>query len=201
MITMTIKGVNKLRRDVKKFDRHKNKALEFVIRRQGFQLRDALKDELKDSKPGGQGLKRLSYIARGLNIRTSNRLRKNTPLARLRSQVFYDVDKAKLQAKVGFVEGRTHPFLRRMAKLHSGGFERTISPRLRQLIIRRGARRLSGHRDEEFVTRTPFFIKKTTTRFKTPARPIIEPFWDAHRHEAITDIRKNFIRKMRGERI
>lgn len=46
-----------------------------------------------------------------------------------------------------------------------------------------------------------FFIKKSTTHFTTPARPMIEPFLAAHGREVVPNVRRNFVRKMRGERI
>ena len=46
-----------------------------------------------------------------------------------------------------------------------------------------------------------FALRKTTTRFHTPARPIIDPFWAAHRFETLSNIRANYRRKIAGERI
>jgi hypothetical protein len=36
---------------------------------------------------------------------------------------------------------------------------------------------------------------------EVPARPIISPFWTAHDEEARRNIAKNFLRKLKGERI
>jgi hypothetical protein len=46
-----------------------------------------------------------------------------------------------------------------------------------------------------------FALRKSTQRFHTPARPIIEPFWGAHQAEALGNIRSNFRRKLAGERV
>jgi hypothetical protein len=46
-----------------------------------------------------------------------------------------------------------------------------------------------------------FFLRPSTKAFKTPPRPIIEPFWRAHEAETARNVLINFERKMRGERI
>jgi hypothetical protein len=46
-----------------------------------------------------------------------------------------------------------------------------------------------------------FFLKKSTKELKTPARPIIEPFWAAYKADADRNITSNFNKKMRGDRI
>jgi len=91
---------------------------------------------------------------------------------------------------------------RNLALMHQKGFSREISARQRWWFIRRGSDLIkhSGV-DREDITQTPFFLKKTTKTFRTPARPIITPFWQAHQTAARANIRKNFKRKMAGERI
>ena len=46
-----------------------------------------------------------------------------------------------------------------------------------------------------------FFLRKTTTKFTLPARPIVPPFWRTHRADADRNIVSNFNKKMRGDRI
>jgi hypothetical protein len=46
-----------------------------------------------------------------------------------------------------------------------------------------------------------FFLRKTTTTFKTPKREIIEPFLNAHKGMIGPNVVANFERKLRGERI
>ena len=46
-----------------------------------------------------------------------------------------------------------------------------------------------------------FFLRKETTTFTTPARDVIDAFWASHQGEVMGNIRSNFERKMRGERI
>jgi hypothetical protein len=170
-----------------------------AVKVEGFRLRNEMKKEINEGAPGGRKFKALTYLARGLNIRTSRKIRMDRPLIRLANAVFYEVRSQTLndfESAVGFKSKRTIPFLRRMAKLHQEGFQRPIKPALRRLIIKEGGRR--GKIEGE---NTPFFIKKTTKAFRTPARPIIDPFWDKHRTEALVNIRNNFRQKMRGKRI
>ena len=83
-----------------------------------------------------------------------------------------------------------------LVELHQEGFTRRITERQRRYIVAQGDRRgtIEGGR-------TPFFLRRTTKVFRTPARPIIGPFWLDVRDETIETIRKSFRRKMRGERI
>jgi hypothetical protein len=61
---------------------------------------------------------------------------------------------------------------------------------------RSGGAVMSAHPAAKF-----FFLRPQTERLKTPARPIIKPFWAAHRDEALGGIHDLWMRKFRGERI
>jgi len=60
---------------------------------------------------------------------------------------------------------------------------------------------LGGQRKSLVKGRYRLGLRKSTKFIHIPARPIIEPFWAAHRPVASRNIQKNFRLKMQGERI
>jgi hypothetical protein len=91
--------------------------------------------------------------------------------------------------------------IRYLATIHQQGFESEIPPNLRKRIIRRGGK-LWRYDPEAFEGGDkPFFLKRSTRVFKTPARPIIDPFWQRHQRDLRSQITRNFKKKMAGERI
>ncbi len=184
---------NEFRRNSKDFER--------ALKVTGFKLRRKMQDEIKEGAPGFSRFKPLTYIARGLNIKSGRRLRKNRPLIRLANAVTYKLRKTpETEMRIGFTR-RSMPFYRRLAEAHEKGFTQRIGKRLRREIISEGARRMTGHRDAGYVEQTPYFLRKSTKSFKTPPRPIVGPFWLKHRERAWRDIRNRFRRKRAGERI
>lgn len=176
----------------------KNKALETAVRVTAFNLRKQMQEEIRAGAPGGRRAAPLSHIARRLHGRSPNR----KPLKALANQVRYDViDQQPFTMAVGFVSPSRGSYTlskswKRIAETQQEGFEKNIPSRLRAWIIEKGA--ALGTAEGQT---TPFFLKRTTRTFKTPARPVVDPFWQAHRNEARREIKNNFKRKMLGERI
>jgi len=192
MIDVTIKGLKKLDRDLKAESRRQKKALNAAVKVEGFRLMRLLKAEIRKGAPGGRKFTPLSFIARKRMHRG-----RNTPLRRLALAVRYFVaDRDPLQLEIGW----TGPYVSRrwkhLAKIQQQGFTSGMTEGAREGFISTGAR--LGRRAK---ARRYHFLKKNTRRFITPARPIMEPFWDAQRRDAWDNIRNNFRRKMRGERI
>lgn len=46
-----------------------------------------------------------------------------------------------------------------------------------------------------------FFLRKSTTSFRLPPRGIIDAFWERHKEEATANIKENYERILKGERI
>ncbi len=184
----------------REFERN-SRDFEVALKVTGYRLRDKMKQEVKEGRAGHSRFKPLTFIARGLGIKSGRRFRKDRPLIRLSNAIFYEIDrKPNLEMRIGFT-GRSLPIFRKIARAQQEGFTKRIGTRLRKEIISEGARRLKGHRDAGYADRTPFFLKKSTKSFKTPARPIVGPFWVANREQAWVDIRRRFRRKRAGERI
>ncbi len=196
-LSVSIKGVKKAERFFKDQKKASEKAMNTAIKVEAFRLKKKLQSDLRKGAPGGSDLSPLSYIARRM-WRNPNR----KPLSKLAPAVRYRVAKqTPFTAEVGFVQPgsgshKVSSSWRRLAKLHQEGFTQDITRRQRFFVINRGA---------ELGTveggNTPFFLRKSTKKFTTPARPIIDPFWRANRKKARQNIKGNFRRKMKGQRI
>ena len=186
------------KRELKKADDQRKKAGETATRVEAYRLSGILKKEIKVGAPGGRSFKPLSTIGR-----TTGRPKNRTPLKRLAVPVRYNVvkDSSGTTFEVGFVDSRSGPLSQSWKRIaerqQAGGMASLSTPKRRILgmfLAEKGGKARGG-------TKRYFFLKKSTRRFYLPARPIIDPFWDAHESEAGRNIAENFRRKMRGERI
>lgn len=180
-----------------------------AMRVEGYRLKNLLQKEIQQGAPGGKRFAPLSYIARRLvkqvavsGGRTERQSPNRNPLARLVHGIRYNVSNSgPFKMAIGFVQPGRGPnsvskSWRRLAQYHQGGFSSTVSESLRRLIVWRGG--MLGSVDGG---RTPFFLKRETHIFRTPARPMVDPFWAAHKNTALKNIAKNFKLKMAGKRI
>jgi len=207
---VTIKGLDRVVRHLKKADARTDKALNTAIKVEAFRLKKLLQKEIRAGRPGGKSVAPLSYIARRKDRQvktgggtTARQSPNRKPLARLAMGVKYNVSSYKpFVMKVGFVTptGRTRSSKqgtwRTLAREHQEGFTSSISKNLRQRIIEKGG--LLGKIDGGS---TPFFLRKSTRTFTTPARPIMAPFWAAHKRSVNRNIKRNFALKMKGREL
>jgi len=192
MIKAQVKGFKHLQRNLKAESKRQKKALDTAVRVEGFRLSKLLKKEIRSGSPGGRKFAPLSFIARKRMHRG-----RNAPLRRLAIALRYHILKRDpLQIEVGWAGPRVSKRWKFLAQALQEGFTGTMSEATRESLAETGAR--LGKRSKN---RRYFFLKKSTRRFKTPARPIMEPFWRAYRDDARRNITSNFRRKMRGERI
>ena len=217
-ISVAIKGVDGTARHLKKIHRQVEKASNTAIRIEGYRLKNQLAKDLRQGAPGGRRFADLSYLRRF--GRAPWKGRKNNPLYPLAKAVRYHVrDKRPYTLAIGFV-GPTNVSMarapgysgglgrgiseqdivggswRRLALRHQQGFTRKISDNQRKYFINRGAKLGTIDGGD-----TPFFLKKTTKQFKTPARLIIDPFYRSQEPNIKRNIAKNFRLKMQGKRI
>ncbi len=203
-----LKGLDKTSSWLKKERQASEKAMKTGVKVEGFRLKNLMQKEIRQGAPGGKRFAPLSYIARrmqrrvhgegGVGVRQSPNRK---PLVRMALAVRYAVLAHPFAVKVGFVSyggsvNQVSSTWRKLAARVQKGFSRNISPGLRRMIVRRG---------EELGTAdggaTPFFLRKNTHRFDTPARPIVSPFWQAHARAARNNINRNFRAKLAGKRI
>ena len=225
MIEATVKNVDRFIARLKKARRETELNMNTAIRIEGFRLKNQLQKEIRAGAPGGQRFAPLTYIARRLNKqiqimggKTQRQNPNRVPINRLAIGVRYHVfNQNPFALAVGWVGPETgfdarmakdsfgrgisagsvvSKSWRRLAKLQQEGFTRHISSKQRKFIIRRG---------QELGTvdggNTPFFLRPSTKVFKTPPRPIINPFWAAHEKEAWHNIQNNFRTKQAGLKV
>jgi hypothetical protein len=193
-ISVTIRGANKLMRDIDRWHFQNEKALQIAIRKEAFNLRSQLKKEIKAGAPGGMHFEGLSYMARRRRYRKS--WLPNKPLSRLAAPIRYDVvSNNPFAIAVGWTN-KTPMSVRKIVTRQQRGFTSRVSERRESYFRHRG-----GELSERSKNRRYFFLRKSTQSFRTDPRPIMEPFWARHKMGAMRNIRLNFRRKMRGERI
>jgi len=145
--------------------------------------------EIRAGAPGGKRFAPLSMIAR--------RGRDRQPLRRFAGLVRYWLaSRDPVEMHVGFTGRSLGQSWQNLITRHQAGFTSEMRPERRMGLIRAGF----GY-GKRSSYRKYHMLRKSTRVFRTPARPIIDPFWAAHAGDAWRNLRSNFIRKMRGERI
>lgn len=209
-LSMTVKGISKLYKDLDIYDKRAKKALDVAIRVEGFRRLKELREAIRKGDPSGAPYAaQLSKIAR----RTKRgALRKNqVPLYRLARLLRYEVNydtglNGAGQMTFSFGFKRTGPrrinsFYRKLVRLHQEG-EDVFYTGSRTELGRRFARiggKLKKKGDPDAIY---FFLRKETGRkMHLPERQIIGPYDDETRGQALRNIRRNFQLKMAGERI
>lgn len=198
-VALIFKNLREFRQDLKKEDLRRKKSAYTATRVEAFRLTKELKAEIRGGSPGGQTFDPLSEIAR----RTSGKGLKRSPLKRLAIPVRYAVSKTgdNTVISIGYVDPGRGPGVskswKRIAEFQQTGGMVRIPEERRGALAEIGARLQRRRKPEARF----FFLRKGTTQFRVPPRPIIEPFWRAHENEAFRNIKANFKRKMKGERI
>lgn len=194
-------ALRQVRRDIRKAEKDVSRASRAAVKVEGFRLMKLLKAEIKEGAPGGRTFSPLTEIAKR-HGRPINR----KPLSRLAVAVRYNAtadNNNGLAVEVGFLDSGRKKVSKswlKIARFHQAGGK--VEPRFSRKMLGR----IFAWTGAKLKKRSPdkaryFFLRKSTVSFRAPARPIIDPFWAAHRAEAASNIRQNFRRKMRGERI
>ena len=196
MLQATAKGFANLERALKTESIRQEKAMNTSVKVEGFRLMRLLKKQVREGVTGGRKFHPLTFLSRSWGG-TSKRLRPNKPLRRLAIAVRYFVkDQHPFDMRIGWTGPKTSKSWKRIAAKQQQGFTARMSQSRREYFMGMGAR--MGKRS---VARKYMFIRKSTKRFKTPARPILDPFWQAEEHRAWRNIQRNFRLKMKGQRI
>lgn len=223
---MLIRGVDKLERVIKRTRLEQEKASNTAIRIEGYRKKNLLQKELRKGAPGGRQFAPLSFIARRLWYPPERRVPLYSPVSNrygkdgtIDKAVRYHVQserpytlalgfvgptsrsKAELARKKGLKRGIDPEHIssvtwRRLALKHQAGFVAPVSSSQRLGFAHIGAAlgTIEGGR-------TPFFLKKSTTHMRTPARPIISPFRIRYRREIVRNIANHYAAKMAGRRV
>lgn len=215
-----IKGVSKLKQNLDKYEFSLAKNMNTAFRITGFRLKNELQKEIRAGAPGGSKFAPLTVIA----SKWFYNRRKLGPLARLAFGIrYYIPNTATPLLQIGFVGpvnrreqlemtqsgfrfgkggmyrgisvgNMTSKSWRNLADMHQRGFKRHVSEAQRVSLYRRASRLRPPY--SEYLK-----VKKSTTTFETDSRLMIDPFWSVNKASAIAEIRLNWERKMKGERI
>ncbi len=203
----TIKGSKNIIRGLNRARARMLKAENTAVRVEGVRLMNLLRREIRAGAPGGRHFAKLSTLARRSG--SPKRLRPDRPLYAMSNRIGYDDHNRASPARlsIGFVGRASSETWRKLAKLHQEGLTFSSGSRLgtrntgmwprKRAYFRWVASKLSARA----TGRKHLLIKKSTRQFSIPPRPIIDPFWRAHRAEALRNIVANTRRKLRGERI
>lgn len=209
MLKMTVRGLSKLRKDLRAESKRQKKALDTAIKVEGFRLRKLLIKEIKAGAPGGRRFRGMRAISRW----GGDRFTPNKPLANkgiwkmvggakwrgwsMADVVRYDYpDGPGFQMAIGWTGPQVSKSWKRLALAQQEGLTVSIPSWKRKFLAQSGGRMGKRSRNQKF-----FFLRKATRRFEIPARPVIDPFWSAHKTKAMSQIRHNFRQKLRGKRI
>jgi len=196
LLHATTKGFTNIERALKTESMRQEKALNTSVKVEGFRLMRLLKKQIREGAPGGRKFHPLTFLARAWGAKGKG-IAANKPLRRLAIAVRYFVkDQRPFDMRIGWTGPKTSASWKRIAEKQQQGFVADMSRSRREFFMRKGAR--MGKRS---VARKYMFVRKSTTRFKTPARPILDPFWRAEEHRAWRNIQRNFRLKMKGQRI
>lgn len=166
---------------------------------EGYRLMKEMKAEIRAGDPGGKAFSPLSVI------RSGKLSGGRKALARLAIAPRYATIAQGEQSKtmVGFLSVKLSRKWVQIADKHQDGFSESADSfqwggtTLRKRFARIGA----ALKKKNPALARYYFLKKSTTTLRTPARLVIVPFWNKHQTQAVTNIVTNFERKMRGERI
>ena len=188
--TIKIHGLKKLQKYLDQASKAEDKALQTAIKVEGFKLRKKLQKEIRQGAPGGQKFDPLSFIRRKTGRTTK-------PLRRLAIAVRYFIPSTKpFEMHIGWTGRGVSKKWKYLAKSLQEGFTKPVTEKQRKYF-----RVLGGQLTKRSKVRKYLFLKETTTHLTTPARPILDPFWRAYREQAWRNIKKNYQRKISGERI
>lgn len=207
MISFVVKNIEKTVKEIQAYGELTRKSASGALKVEAYRLTGLLKLEIGAGKAGGEAFSPLTEIAKRMGKPINRK-----PLSRLKGAVRYAAGEinGNPAVEVGFIEGLNtrqgaggvrasrvgKSWLKIAAAAQEGG-ETPFTEERRRAILSVGAS-LKKRRDPMAKY---FFLRRGKTSFRTPPRPIIEPFWRAHEAETLRNVLQNFERKMRGERI
>ena len=201
--SFVVKNLHEFKADLEKADKARIKASQDAVKLEGFELMTKLKREIEAGAPGGRPFSPLTEIAK-----RTGRGRNRKPLAKLAKPVRYRISKGanNFLMSIGYLtEDIANPDIKsknriskswaRIVSFQQAGGQIPVKEELRRVLIGIGAK-LKKRRVAEAKY---FFLLPSTAQLKVPPRPIIDPFWNAHKAEIMPKIQKYFDRKLKGE--
>ena len=202
MMRVEIRNLKRLGRVLEHDQRRIRYSFETAVRVEGFQRMKALRRDLARGRSGNTVFEPLSIIGRywtkGQRGRGNSPRRK--PMAAMVRAITYDASGGtrgggRFQFSFG-VTHRSGSAWRRIAAFQQSGGIVDVSDKLRRDLAYKGGTLSSRSRNRKY-----FFLHKSTMRFNVPPRDFIGPYWRDNEDDTWRSIRRNFRRKLRGERI
>ena len=197
IVRLATRNLKEVRREFALIDKHRVDMAEKAAMDVAKDRLMVLKREMRAGAPGGRKMAGLSNI--GQMVVSSKGLKKRgrgAPLHTLAKYVYVNKFRTgnSLEIDVGFVHkgGSGSNAYINVAAIHQAGQTRHVSEKKRRYFAVVGKTLPERSKFRKF-----FFIRKSTTTFKTPARPIIDPFWEAHRGAMERDIKSRYRDLMR----
>jgi len=205
MIKAQLRGVKKIDSLIAAEKRKQKRAMNTAVKVEGFRRMRQLRDQVRRGEPAGHPYAHpLSRIARRTK---TGRLRKNqAPLYRMARFVRYDAQYrgGDIQLQFGFVGGarsRLATSYKALIQKHQAGVD-ILYGGSRTELGRRLARIGGKLKKKNDPDARYFFLRKTTGRaVDIPSRDIVDTFYKRYRDDMLRNIKNNFRRKQRGERI
>lgn len=105
---------------------------------------------------------------------------RSNPMAKLAGAVRYSYNSDMQQVNIGFTESpQISRKLIAFAFTHAKGFETPITPKMRKMLFGMG-----------------FPIKKSTTSFKTPPRPVVGPVFEQEKNRISQNLERKFLESL-----
>ena len=190
MLTIGLKGLDKAAREIQKWADKKLKEIHYAMAISLFVEAKRSKEKLQmDLKTGKLGLKSKSKYRNEAADKRYKRSRKDRypPLAStgMLRGITSHTDKRKLSLTLGF-EGFTPgtQWQAKIAEKSMYGYTWPITERHKEVLHKYG-----------------IHLRKMTTSIQVPARDIVGTFFKKEGHIMLANIKRNFDRKMSGERI
>jgi hypothetical protein len=195
----------------RKFPEHAERALGSALKSEGWRLQQVIKWAIRKGGPDSAKWQELNPHTGVLNARRAGldgryktiknfrmawrgekgkkrRVReykpvmesaRKKPFSRLAQGVRYKFDGADMSVAVGFVDANRASHLEKLLGRHAAGFETPVTPKMRRMAFALG-----------------FPLKKTTTRLRSPARPLMEPVFNEQRARIMDEMEKKFTRNI-----
>lgn len=195
--------MNEFLKEFEADNQNRIKAGQTAVKVEGFRLMRLLQSQVKTSSPGGKTFSPMTEIAK--SISGSAIKHKNKPLYNLYKAIRYNAagDNSHYKVEIGATDTRRERLSQSWKNIFTEtqqGVVKQVTDSMRKRLIALGET-LKEKRGKAKGRAKFFFLKPTTTQFKTPARDIIDTFLNANESNIMPNIRSNFERKIRGERI
>jgi hypothetical protein len=211
-----IRDLDKTVKDIEAEEARTKKAAETAVRRVSFNLMKSLKEEIRAGAPGGRSFAPLTEIAKRMFSGGANR----APLEKLAKPVRVRFSRSgnNFISSLGYLtEDILDPSIKsadriskswaRIVGLHTEGGTIPVTDEMRRdilrwgLVFRKGVLLAGSSSRKMNKLARVFFLRPSTTTFKIPARPILEPFQARYQSSIGQNIISKFEQEMKGERI